>query len=120
MGIGVENRWDRRLSVDIPVELHQSLVRARRARLRDVSGGGVFVVTDAPLRQGSVVDVRVPLPGRAWAGVLRFRALVIWVDGRGAGLMFCQDDDITYRLLTGYAHAAVPASTARTPSGVEC
>ena len=75
----------RRRAVRLAVEF-RSPDGSREGRMADLSGGGTFIETAAPLATGAETVVRVfdRLAGREW----RFGAEVAWVDARGMGLRF--------------------------------
>jgi type IV pilus assembly protein PilZ len=56
------------------------------ARCRDISLGGMFIETDAPLPYGSALRVHVRLPGLKGESTLR--AVVRWAAANGMGIQF--------------------------------
>lgn len=102
MVVGIESRWDRRLVSNIRVELYHSRFLKCGGRVRNISAGGIFTATHAPLERGSsVVRVKASVPDAPCPRFVWFDALVIWLARAGAGMMFCQDDDVLYPLLEG-------------------
>lgn len=72
-----------------PISLDVALVHAGEpypGQTRDVSLGGMFVYTKAPLRFGTEVDVRLSLPSVKYTGELA--AIVRWQMNDGVGLAF--------------------------------
>jgi len=84
----VELRRYQRAPIDVPVELSAKGSSARVAgRAKDISLGGMYVLTDAPLPFGAELVVHLTLPGQRAPFALP--AVVRWVSpGEGMGLQF--------------------------------
>ena len=74
-----ENRGSRRYDVDIEVELG-----GRRARVKNLSLGGMFILTDEKLEVGARVQLAFAIPGQR----IETAAIVRWRDGTGTGVQF--------------------------------
>jgi uncharacterized protein (TIGR02266 family) len=84
----VELRRYQRAPIDVPVELSAKGSSERASgRAKDISLGGMYVVTDAVLAFGAELVVHVTLPGQRAPFALP--AVVRWVRaGDGMGLQF--------------------------------
>lgn len=77
---------DRRVLIDVPVELVAEGGARTAGRATDVSVGGVRVETDAPASFGMAMVVRMRLPGSARE--LALPAVVRWTQRGVVGLQF--------------------------------
>jgi type IV pilus assembly protein PilZ len=84
----VELRRYLRAPIDVPVELSAKGSSARvTGRAKDISLGGMYVITDATLAFGAELVVHVTLPGQR--APFAMPAVVRWVRaGEGMGLQF--------------------------------
>lgn len=88
MKVSANNRRHQRLPVNFEVEVTHEVYGTQILRTRNISDGGVFLVTESPLEVGVVVSVR--LRGCLGSGeeppTLRMR--VVRVETMGCGLEF--------------------------------
>jgi len=84
----VELRRYLRAPIDVPVELSAKGSSTRvPGRAKDISLGGMYVITDATLAFGAELVVHVTLPGQR--APFAMPAVVRWVRaGEGMGLQF--------------------------------
>ena len=73
---GVSRRAHPRVLAELPMEV-RSGSGARRGRTRDVSAGGLFIVTRRPLETGDPVRVKLTLPSPGGTRVLWARGVVV-------------------------------------------
>jgi len=83
----IEQRRHQRAPIDVPLEFTSKDGGARHAgRGTDISLGGMFVETAAPLPFGAELVVHVTLPGQRAPFALP--AIVRWASPEGMGLQF--------------------------------
>jgi uncharacterized protein (TIGR02266 family) len=84
-GLVDERAFERvRVPVDVPVDFAERGVEAARAgRAVNISAGGLFVETTAPLDRGADLAVSFELPMPEAAGALSAVGRVAWVNGPG-------------------------------------
>ncbi|MEM7167423.1 MAG: PilZ domain-containing protein [Planctomycetota bacterium] len=85
-----ENRQYRRIDTNLIVTVAQRNLPAGgaasfKARLKDVSRGGIFIETADPPPIDSILEVELLVPGSTTTAVLK--GMVVWSQpGKGAGL----------------------------------
>jgi hypothetical protein len=83
----VELRRHRRTSLDVPVEFVTKGSNERiSGKARDISLGGMFIVTSTPLPFSAEIVVHVILPSQKTP--LAFPGVVRWTRGDGMGVQF--------------------------------
>jgi c-di-GMP-binding flagellar brake protein YcgR len=94
--------------------------RPRRALVRDISAGGVCLITESPLAPGEAVEVTVRLPGEA--SPIAFTGQVIWSRPAGGvplgakdptsanGIAFAQIEPAARAALVRYATLESPGN----------
>ncbi len=80
---GSERRGEDRVPLSIAVE-YGSIGDFLEDETANLSLGGMFIVTDSPSAEGTVLDLQFCLPGRAEP--VRTRGIVIWVENDTARL----------------------------------
>ena len=79
--------YDRRIAPRLPYQLRAwvrgSETTFSRAATLDVHGDGLQILTNTPLRRGSLVDLQLKLVGQE---PLQLRGRVVWTEGHRAGL----------------------------------
>jgi len=97
----VENRWSKRRSLELNVEVIEQGITLAKSRTRDLGLGGVFVEWQGyPLEENAVVDLLFCLDdieGRA--SKHRLHAKVIRVAEDGLGMSFQDFDTSAFRAL---------------------
>lgn len=82
----MELRRTPRAPIDTAVEFTPKGGKVVQGRARDISLGGMFVVTEAPATFNGEVSVSITLPGQKSAIVLP--GVVRWVGNGGMGIQF--------------------------------
>jgi type IV pilus assembly protein PilZ len=104
-----ENRRNPRVPLDVAVEFVASGVETRvQARAKDISLGGIFFETSAPMAYSDKLVVYVTIPGEkapfALSGTVR------WVGPTGMGVQFDSMGAKETYSITEYAKSLVPAA----------
>jgi hypothetical protein len=101
----IEHRWSSRHPVAMEVTLSSGGQHSRSAICRDIGIGGMYVEADTGLLQtNDQVVVGFTLGDANVRSHHRLRTRVIWVSGRGAGLMFSEFLPETVRALRETPH----------------
>ncbi|MDH5301815.1 MAG: PilZ domain-containing protein [Gammaproteobacteria bacterium] len=97
----VENRWSKRRSLELSVEVIDQGITLAKSRTRDLGLGGVFVEwVNFPLEENSVVDLLFNLDdAEGRSSKHRLHAKVVRVDDDGVGLSFQDFDTCAFRAL---------------------
>jgi len=84
---------------------------------RDVSLGGMFLVTGSTFRRGTVLQLSFVVPGDETAGPVRARAVVRWRRWwrrpRGMGVQFVEFEGLGREQLTEWLRRLLPDAPAR-------
>ena len=111
-----ERRVYPRISLKIPVvfrvlddqEEIKSVIELRKkekhGHTMDVSLGGLCIVTDQPLREGSILSLEITIPDLAKA--LKAMAEVVWSSESGGGIRFLTMDENDMETLKSYLSKA--------------
>lgn len=105
----MENRWSPRTAAHFEVKVTQPGQRAFRARARDVSLGGLFLMDfDNLLQSDTIVDIDFALRSAGETVRHHMPAQVVHVSEYGAGLMFCNFDAHAMKSMRAMLYGASP------------
>jgi len=99
-----EHRRYFRYSADLPVRLHKHDGEILRARMKNVSEGGLAIQPIDPVRLEGVIDVEFYLPSIEPQG-FRAKAEVVWSDALVTGLRFLHADKSSGRALQSWLNS---------------
>lgn len=111
-----ERRVHPRVSVMIPIsysvmeaekEIASALEERRMERhghTLDVSLGGLFIMSEHPLKEGEILDIRITIPGLN--NILSATTEVVWSNEKGGGVRFLRMKEEEMKTLKAYLDRA--------------
>lgn len=111
-----ERRIHPRVSVMIPIsysvmeaekEIASALEERRMERhghTLDVSLGGLFIMSEHPLKEGEILDIRITIPGLN--NILSATTEVVWSNEKGGGVRFLRMKEEEMKTLKAYLDRA--------------
>ena len=86
---GNGQRWSRRITVDLPVQVNADGSPTIHGRLRDLSLTGAFVTTDRALRLHAYIEITIKPPETGHGAVRLMARVTRQVEG-GVGVEWCE------------------------------
>lgn len=93
-----ERRVHPRIAAKVPLEfkvlddqeeiknIHEKRKKEKNSQAMDVSLGGIFIMSDQPLREGNILNLEIAIPGAP--DKLKAIVEVVWSNETGGGIQF--------------------------------